>query len=448
MRDKKTNVYALILAAGYGTRMGGNIPKQYLKIYNKPILAYTLEVFNNSPKIKKIIVVVSKDRLDYCKKRVVDKYNFSKARVILGGETGQESAFNGLLAIKAKPRDIVIIHDGVRPLIGQEDINRLIEEIKGVKAVVPVMALKDDVARLKGRYLVKILDRKKIGDLQTPQAFRYGSIMKAHKKAIKEGFTTTENSQLMRNLGYSVKAIDGSQFYFKLTYPRDIFIAQKLMELKRKEGGRKVVVSVERAIGEFKKGKPIILADSVERENEGDLCIPAEIVTPDIINFMISYCRGLVCQSITPTIANRLALKPMVNKKSMDIPAFTVTVDGNEATGVESGTSAQDRARTILAVIDDFVSFRDFRRPGHVFPLIARKGGVFERPGHTEASVKLARLAGFKPSAVICEILNEDGSMAKFPQLREFAKKHGFKITTIDKLIEYLKKEKKDERKS
>lgn len=201
--------------------------------------------------------------------------------------------------------------------------------------------------------------------------------------------------------------------------------------------------SVESAIEDIKAGKFVIVSDDEGRENEGDLICAAEFVTPEMINFMISEARGWVCLALTPEKARALNLSYMVehNTESQGT-AFTVTIDADTKYGVSTGISAYDRATTIRVAVDSNSRPEDLRRPGHISPLIAKPGGVLQRAGHTEAAVDLARLAGFTPAGVICEIINADGTMSRVPQLREFARKHGLKFITIAQLIAYrLKKE-------
>ncbi len=197
-----------------------------------------------------------------------------------------------------------------------------------------------------------------------------------------------------------------------------------------------MIATIEEGIEEIKKGKMVILVDDEDRENEGDLTIAAEKVTPEAINFMAKYGRGLICLAITEEKAQQLDLKPMVSENTARFQTnFTVSIDAKD--GISTGISAWDRAWTIKLATRDDAKPEDFVRPGHVFPLIARKGGVLVRAGQTEGSVDLARLAGLKPMAVICEIMNDDGTMARLPHLIEFAKKHGLKIITIADLIQY-----------
>lgn len=193
--------------------------------------------------------------------------------------------------------------------------------------------------------------------------------------------------------------------------------------------------SIESAIADLKQGKSVIVVDDEDRENEGDLIALAEYVTPEAVNFMITEARGLVCVPITEERARSLDLPPMV-KQNTDFhgTAFTVSVDHTSTT---TGISAHERAMTIHALIDDNAVATDFRRPGHIFPLIAKAGGVLQRAGHTEAGIDLAKLSGAKPAALICEIINEDGSMARLDDLQLFKEKHQLKLITIKALIEY-----------
>ncbi len=196
------------------------------------------------------------------------------------------------------------------------------------------------------------------------------------------------------------------------------------------------IVSIEEAIKDIADGRMVILVDDEDRENEGDLTIAAEKVTPEAINFMAKYGRGLICLSMTKEKVESLDLPLMVvDNTSPFQTGFTVSIDARY--GVSSGASVQDRARTILTAIADGAKSIDLVRPGHIFPLRAKTGGVIVRAGQTEGSVDLARLAGLNPSGVICEIMDEDGNMARMPSLEEFSKKHGINICTIQDLIEY-----------
>ena len=193
---------------------------------------------------------------------------------------------------------------------------------------------------------------------------------------------------------------------------------------------------VEAALEEIRDGRMVILVDDEDRENEGDLCMAAELVTPEAVNFMARFGRGLVCVTLTDERLDDLDIRPMVDQNTSQFhTAFTVSVDARE--GISTGISAADRSRTILICVDDGAKPRDLVRPGHVFPLRARAGGVLVRTGQTEGSVDLARLAGLKPAGVICEILNDDGTMARIPDLERFADEHKLTIVTIADLISY-----------
>ncbi|HEX8352489.1 MAG TPA: 3,4-dihydroxy-2-butanone-4-phosphate synthase [Pyrinomonadaceae bacterium] len=194
--------------------------------------------------------------------------------------------------------------------------------------------------------------------------------------------------------------------------------------------------SIEEAAADLRDGRMIIIVDDEDRENEGDLACAAELVTPEVINFMATHARGLICMPLTEERCDELHLTMQVADNTSFLgTAFTVSVEARR--GVTTGISAADRATTILTAVDPKTRPQDLARPGHVFPLRAKKGGVLVRPGQTEASVDLARIAGLDPSAVICEIMNEDGTMARMPQLEEFAARHGLKIITVADLVRY-----------
>jgi 3,4-dihydroxy 2-butanone 4-phosphate synthase/GTP cyclohydrolase II len=200
--------------------------------------------------------------------------------------------------------------------------------------------------------------------------------------------------------------------------------------------------TVEEAIKEIKAGRMVVVCDDEDRENEGDLTMAAQFVTPEGINFMAGYGRGLICLSITAERAAALNLHPMTrDNQSRFSTAFTVSVEARE--GVTTGISAADRARTIQVAVDPSSKAGDLVQPGHVFPLIARDGGVLARTGQTEAAVDLARLAGLMPAGVICEIMNEDGTMARVPDLMPYCAKHGLKMITVADLIRYRRKNEK-----
>jgi 3,4-dihydroxy 2-butanone 4-phosphate synthase/GTP cyclohydrolase II len=200
--------------------------------------------------------------------------------------------------------------------------------------------------------------------------------------------------------------------------------------------GKGFLSPIDEIIEDMRNGRMIILVDAEDRENEGDLVIPAQMATPDAINFMAKHGRGLVCLSLTRQRADQLRLEYMTRQnEARNRTAFTVSIEARE--GIATGISAHDRARTISTAIDPTKDHDDIVSPGHVFPLIAREGGVLVRAGHTEASVDLSRLAGLYPAGVICEIMNDDGTMARMPDLVAFAQRHGLKIGAIEDLIAY-----------
>ena len=195
--------------------------------------------------------------------------------------------------------------------------------------------------------------------------------------------------------------------------------------------------TIEEAISALKNREIVIVVDDENRENEGDFVVLGQFATPENINFMAIHGRGLICTPISSDIAHRLKLEPMVSHNTdAHQTAFTVSIDYKNTT---TGISAFDRSNTILALLDEKSLPNDFNRPGHVFPLIAKKGGILERRGHTEAGVELARLCGTKEVAVICEIMNEDGTMARMPDLEIIAQKFQLKFITIEDLVKYVK---------
>ncbi|MDI9488149.1 bifunctional 3,4-dihydroxy-2-butanone-4-phosphate synthase/GTP cyclohydrolase II [Herbinix luporum] len=199
--------------------------------------------------------------------------------------------------------------------------------------------------------------------------------------------------------------------------------------------------TIKEALEDIRQGKMIVVVDDEDRENEGDLFLAAEKVTPESVNFMASFGKGMICVPLTEDRARYLELDLMVKKNTENMKtAFTITVDHKSST---TGISAFERAKTIKELANPDSVSGDFTRPGHIFPLIARDGGVLKRSGHTEAAVDLARLAGLYPAGVICEIMNEDGTMARVPRLIEFSKNHGLKIITIEDLIKYRRKNEK-----
>ncbi len=196
---------------------------------------------------------------------------------------------------------------------------------------------------------------------------------------------------------------------------------------------------VDDIVSDIRAGKMVIITDDADRENEGDLIVAAQCITPEIVNFMTKIGRGLICSPITESVAMRLELPMMVpNNREPFKTNFTVSVDA--AKGITTGISASDRAETIKLLADDATIGEDLVQPGHIFPLLAKPGGVLRRAGHTEAATDLTRLAGLNEVAVICEILNDDGSMARLPELTSIAKKHDLKIGTIESLIQYRRK--------
>lgn len=199
--------------------------------------------------------------------------------------------------------------------------------------------------------------------------------------------------------------------------------------------------SVKEVIEDFKNGKMVIVVDDENRENEGDLIVAAEKAEPEIINFMASNAKGLICMPMSTDILEKLDIKQMVEKNTDNHEtAFTVSIDYKDTT---TGISAFERSKTVKMAVSEDVKPSDFRRPGHIFPLAAKAGGVLERAGHTEAAIDIAVLAGLKPAGVICEIMKNDGSMARIPDLIEFSQKYGIKIITIESLIKYRRKSEK-----
>ena len=195
--------------------------------------------------------------------------------------------------------------------------------------------------------------------------------------------------------------------------------------------------TIEEAIEDIRQGKVIIVVDDEDRENEGDFLAAAEKVTPEMINFMATHGRGLICAPLTESRCKELDLRPMVTNNTDHMEtAFTVSVD-LKGHGVTTGISAADRSKTVLALTDSNVKPHELARPGHIFPLVAKQGGVLRRTGHTEAAIDFARLAGFKSAGVICEILNEDGTMSRLPELVKVAKKFDLKLVSIEDLVAY-----------
>lgn len=196
---------------------------------------------------------------------------------------------------------------------------------------------------------------------------------------------------------------------------------------------------IEDVLEDARNGRMFILVDDEDRENEGDLIIPAQMATPDAVNFMAKYGRGLICLTVDRKRAEILGLPPMsLNNQARNKTAFTVSIEAKE--GITTGISAADRAHTIAVATNPAMSAADIVSPGHVFPIVAKDGGVLVRAGHTEAAVDISRLAGLNPAGVICEVMNDDGTMARLPDLVEFARKHGLKVATIADLIAYRRK--------
>src|SRR5690606_17523279 len=200
-----------------------------------------------------------------------------------------------------------------------------------------------------------------------------------------------------------------------------------------------MISPIEDIIEEAREGRPFVIVDAEDRENEGDVIIPAQFATPSQINFMAMHARGLICVAMTEERAQALRLSPMAaHNGTRHSTAFTVSIEARE--GVTTGISAHDRAHTVAVAIDPERTADDIVSPGHVFPLVARGGGVLVRAGHTEAAVDIARLAGLIPAGVICEVMNDDGSMARLPELIPFAERHNLKIGTITDLIQYRRR--------
>jgi 3,4-dihydroxy 2-butanone 4-phosphate synthase/GTP cyclohydrolase II len=202
------------------------------------------------------------------------------------------------------------------------------------------------------------------------------------------------------------------------------------------------LATIEEAIEDIRDGKFVVVVDAADRENEGDLTIAAQFATPETINFMATHARGLICLCLTPERCDELGLRPMAENNEAPLQtAFTVSIEARE--GVTTGISAADRSRTIQTAIDPHRGAHDLVQPGHVFPLRAKPGGVLERTGQTEAAVDLARLAGLIPAGVVCEVMNEDGTMARVPDLVEFCERHDVKLITVADLIEYRRRTEK-----
>lgn len=199
-------------------------------------------------------------------------------------------------------------------------------------------------------------------------------------------------------------------------------------------------ISVAEAISEFQKGNPLIILDQENRENEGDFVIPAEKISPEMVNFFITVGRGLLCTPVSEEIAKQLNFHPMIKNQESNTCNFAISVDARE--NFTTGISTQERHNTIQKMLDENSAPHDFIRPGHVFPVLAKKGGVTERAGHTETTVELCKLSGMKEVGMICEILNPDGTMARLPELQKISKQYNIKLFTVEALLNYHKNKK------
>lgn len=222
----------------------------------------------------------------------------------------------------------------------------------------------------------------------------------------------------------------------QLLTPKPDTVTLQSPALRRDDEIASAISPIEEIIGDARRGKMFVLVDHEDRENEGDLVIPARAITPQAVNFMATHGRGLICLAMTAARVDALGLSMMPKRHiGAHDTAFTVSIEARE--GVSTGISARDRAHTIAVAVDPGKEATDLVSPGHIFPLRARDGGVLERPGHTEAAVDISRLAGRGAAGVICEIMNDDGSMARLPDLVPYARRHGLKIGTISDLIAY-----------
>ena len=213
-------------------------------------------------------------------------------------------------------------------------------------------------------------------------------------------------------------------------------MAERRVSKPRPAGRRGLRIGVAEAIEEYQAGRPLIIVDDEDRENEGDVCVPAQFCTPEIVNFMATHARGLICVPLADETVDRLRLPMMTRRNTSSLgTAFTISVEA--ASGITTGISAADRARTIAVLADPDSQPSDLVRPGHVFPLRARTGGALVRAGQTEASIDLCRMAGLEPAAVICEVMRDDGEMARMPDLQRFARRHSMKIVTVADIIAY-----------
>jgi 3,4-dihydroxy 2-butanone 4-phosphate synthase/GTP cyclohydrolase II len=213
-------------------------------------------------------------------------------------------------------------------------------------------------------------------------------------------------------------------------------MAERRASKPRAAGRRSLRIGVAEAIEEYRAGRPLIIVDDEDRENEGDVCVPAQYCTPEIVNFMATHARGLICVPLADETVDRLRLPMMTRRNTSSLgTAFTISVEA--ASGITTGISAADRARTIAVLADPTSQPNDLVLPGHIFPLRARAGGALVRAGQTEASIDLCRLAGLEPAAVICEVMRDDGEMARMPDLQRFARRHSMKIVTVADIIAY-----------
>jgi len=411
--ELKPGVTAIILAAGHSVRFGAPTPKQFLRLYGKTILEHTLDVFQATPCIDRIIVVVSESRMSSCAYLTEQYENLT---LIEGGERRQDSTANGLRHVTT---DIVVMHDAVRPLVTSEDIELVVEAARAQGAATCVCEPADTMGITTGRF-VDTLSRPRTRRILLPQAFKTELLRHGYERALRD---ITSDTDLME---VPVVAVESGPHLHKISYPQDLALVEYLL-------ARRQIIDSPTAINSLRAGQSVIIFDSVE--GEGDLCVPAELMTQAMLNFMLEECRGIICQVVTPARAQELGLKPQVEDGS---PNFAVSVDAIGAYGFGSGTSAGDRVRTILALADPRKGSDHFRFPGHIQPLISHKEGLLARQGHTEASLELVKQAGFYPSSVICEILDDAGEMASLPALVKFATKHGLEVTDVEHLVEYV----------
>ena len=272
----------------------------------------------------------------------------------------------------------------------------------------------------------------RIDQLQKIIDERFGGNKNAFARAI--GKTPTHIYQWLNGIR-NITDKTAQHIETALNLPSNYLFSNKKQSHTKKDN-KMAIATIPEILADIKAGKMVIITDDENRENEGDLLMAAQFVTPDAINFMIKYARGLVCLPMTNDMADKLNLPLMTQMNGAQFGTnFTVSIEA--ATGISTGISAADRAHTILTAVSPQAQASDLVQPGHIFPLRAKKGGVLTRAGHTEAGVDLSQMAGLIPAAVICEIINDDGTMARLPELIDFAKKHDIKIGTIADLIEY-----------